>query len=267
MDIIDFIDKIPFARKAQAVAFDPCGLIAISKGSGIMSHPNPNPKDNMAPSILRAKYNFKEEYFSWKAEGCEKNLHLYLINRLDSPTSGIMLASASKELAAELKKAFKEKSAKKTYYAICVGRPFGKEGEWNDFLDIKRFGNFVRGKTGGGTRAITRFAFERIDENKLMLSLMRLEPKTGRTHQLRIQCASHKLPILGDETYGDFEANRRFRRLAGAKRMYLHCAKTEVEFEFNGKKINFCAEDKLPQSFKDIIEFNGEILIKKMGKI
>lgn len=265
MDIKDFIDKIPFARKVQAVAFDPCGLIAISKGSGIMSHPNPNPKDNAAPSILRAKYNFKGEYFSWKSEN--ENLHLYLANRLDSPTSGVMLASASEELAAELKKAFKEKTAKKTYYAICLGRPFGKEGEWNDFLDIRRYGNFVRGKAGGGTRAVTRFAFEKLDENGLMLSLMRLEPKTGRTHQLRIQCASHKLPILGDETYGDFAANRKLRRIANAKRMYLHCAKTEVEFEFKGKKINFCAEDSLPQSFKDIIEYNAEILIRKMGKI
>lgn len=267
MNIQDFIDKIPFAKKACAIAYDDCGLIAISKGSGIMSHPNPNPKDNVAPAILRAKYNFKSEYFSWKVEGYDKHLHLYLVNRLDSPTSGLMLTTTNEELAIELKKAFKNHTAQKTYYAICLGRPFGKSGQWNDFLDIKRYGSFVRGKTGGGTRAITNFTFEKMDNNGLMLSLMKLEPQTGRTHQLRIQCASHKLPILGDDTYGHFATNRKIRQLTNFKRMYLHCAKTEIEFNFKGKAMKFCVEDPLPKSFKDIIEFNGEIKIKKMGRL
>ncbi len=267
MTVPEFIEKIPFAKKACAIAYDDYGIIAISKGSGIMSHPNPNPKDNTAPAILRAKYNFKGEYFSWKSESCEENLHLYLVNRLDSPTSGVMLATTNEELAFELKKAFKQKTAKKTYYAICLGRPFGKSGEWNDFLDIKRYGNFVRGKTGAGIRAITNFTFEKMDNNGLQLSLIKLEPKTGRTHQLRIQCASHKLPILGDETYGDFNANRHLRQLTFFRRMYLHCAKTEVEFEFKGKQMKFSVEDPLPQSFKDVIEYNNEIKWRKMGKV
>ena len=68
MNVSDFIKKIPFAKKAAAVAFDDCGLIAVDKGSGIMSHPNPNGGKNSAPAILRATYNFGGEYFSWDDE-------------------------------------------------------------------------------------------------------------------------------------------------------------------------------------------------------
>ncbi|MBR4598177.1 MAG: RNA pseudouridine synthase [Opitutales bacterium] len=254
MDTEAFIKKIPFAKKASAIAFAECGAVAIDKGAGLMSHPNPG-GSNSSPAILRAKYNFKGEYFSWQDAESGEKMRLYLINRLDSPTSGVMLAATSGELAQSLKKAFKEKSAKKTYYAVCVGRPAFKEGEWNDYLEVKKYGGFVRGKTSaGGIRAITRYALEASDAKGLMLSLLRLEPKTGRTHQLRVQCASHNVPILGDETYGNFAANRRLKQAASAKRMYLHCAKTEVEFEFGGKKTLFRAESPLPQSFKDIIE-------------
>ena len=266
MSIEDFIKKIPFSKKARAVAFDECGAIAIDKGSGLMSHPNPGSKPGSAPAILRAKYNFNGEYFSWDDEESGEKMRLYLINRLDSPTSGLLLAAASEELAAALKKAFKEKSAKKTYYAICVGRAFGKEGDWNDFLEVKKYGSYVRGKASpGGVRAITHYASVAPDANGLSLTLMRLEPKTGRTHQLRIQCASRKIPILGDETYGNFAANRSLRQIAGAKRMYLHCAKTEVKFEFRGEKIKFAAESPLPQSFKDIIEYNPQTARNKQG--
>ena len=266
MNVSDFIKKIPFAKKAAEVAFDDCGLIAIDKGSGVMSHPNPNGGKNSAPAVLRAKYNFKGEYFSWDDNETGEKMRLYLINRLDSPTSGILLAATTEELAKTLKKAFKEKSAKKTYYAICIGKLFGKEGEWNDFLEVKKYGSYVRGKTSpGGVRAITRYFSEASDANGLMLTLLRLEPKTGRTHQLRIQCASHQMPILGDETYGNFAANRHLKAVAGAKRMYLHCAKTEVEFELGGKKISFAAESPLPQSFRDIIEYNPQTARNKQA--
>ena len=57
------------------------------------------------------------------------------------------------------------------------------------------------------------------------MALLELQPKTGRTHQLRIQCANRGLPIVGDRTYGDFQKNKEWGKGGTAERLCLH-AKT-----------------------------------------
>ncbi len=71
------------------------------------------------------------------------------------------------------------------------------------------------------------------------MSLIELQPLTGRTHQLRVQCAARGFPILGDRTYGDFAWNKRLK----AERLYLHAEK--VSFIFG--KITF--EAKYPSEW------------------
>jgi len=65
------------------------------------------------------------------------------------------------------------------------------------------------------------------------MSLLQLEPKTGRTHQLRIQCSQRNLPIVGDRTYGDFEKNRLFAKGTGQEGMFLHAERVKVPFRGN----------------------------------
>jgi 23S rRNA-/tRNA-specific pseudouridylate synthase len=66
-----------------------------------------------------------------------------------------------------------------------------------------------------------------------VMSLLELEPKTGRTHQLRIQCSQRNLPIVGDRTYGDFEKNRAFAKSTGQQGMFLHAERVKVPFRGN----------------------------------
>ena len=81
------------------------------------------------------------------------------------------------------------------------------------------------------------------------LALIRLEPKTGRSHQLRVQCAKRHLPIVGDQTYGDFAANRAFAKRTGAKRLFLHSMSTTFEYEFRQRRSTFSATAPLPDDF------------------
>lgn len=263
MDLKDFIKSIPLAKKAAVIKYDDCGLIAFNKGSGLMSHPNPNSPSDKNHPFVRAKYNHKEEYYSWTLQDGTKN-RLYLINRLDSPTSGVILASANFETAEAVKESFKQKEAHKTYYAICGGKPLTNVGEWVDFLDVRKYGNFVRAQSSskGANRAISKFEVEKIDENKLGLSLIKLEPLTGRTHQLRIQCAKRGFPIVGDQTYGNFSLNREIRRISSLPRLFLHCASTKLEFLLGDKTVTFEAKAPLPESFKILIDYNGLIILK-----
>ena len=77
---------------------------------------------------------------------------------------------------------------------------------------------------------------ERKAHTKLgMLALLRLSPKTGRTHQLRVQCAKRKLPIIGDRTYGNFQLNRKYAKQFKCDRLFLHATKLKVKISQKGK--------------------------------
>src|SRR5690606_41735755 len=60
--------------------------------------------------------------------------------------------------------------------------------------------------------------------------------KTGRTHQIRVQAAHLGHPLLGDDKYGDRDANRAFRKL-GLKRLFLHAASIGFEWQDNHKRV------------------------------
>ena len=88
---------------------------------------------------------------------------------------------------------------------------------------------------------------------KPRLTLIRLEPRTGRSHQLRVQCANRGLPIVGDQTYGDFARNRAFTRLARTKRLFLHSSETSFEYDFDGRRTSFSAVAPLPAEFEKFL--------------
>ena len=81
------------------------------------------------------------------------------------------------------------------------------------------------------------------------MALIQLEPRTGRSHQLRVQCAKRHLPIAGDQTYGDFGQNRAFTKLTGEKRLFLHSRATRFNYTLGGKEHSFAADAPLPREF------------------
>lgn len=258
MNTEQFIETMPLSSGCSVIKFDDCGLIAINKKAGRATHPNDNSSRNAKPPMLRARYNLRDEYYSWEDENGEKR-RLYLINRLDSPTSGVVLGADNPEVANLAKLAFKEKTVQKTYMAICVGR-VGYADKWIDSLSLRSKDGHLRSfASKDGNIAITHCKFLKEDLNKAKLSLVELNPITGLTHQLRVQCAKRKFPILGDATYGDFAFNKRIRSASKINRLFLHCSKTELTINHNGKDIHFVAEAPLPESFSSILDFNIEI--------
>ncbi len=260
---MDILQSIPLSTGCEIIATHECGLIAINKKAGRASHPNSQHGNNAKPPMIRAKYNFRDEYFSWIDEDEQKH-RLYLINRLDSPTSGVILAATNPEVATLAKEQFKLKNAKKLYVAIVVGKVYPAMNVWKDNMIVKKINNFVRAgaSTAGESKtklAITKYKVECFDENKAGLSLINLEPTTGITHQLRVQCAKHRYPILGDATYGNFSVNKKIKSLSKISRLFLHCKKTSLTINVNGTDIEFSAEAPLPESFNKIIRYNNDI--------
>jgi tRNA pseudouridine65 synthase len=242
-----FWTQLPLGREVLVLNHDANGLAAFSKPAGVLSHPN-EPGDQPR-SLLSACYMLEGEYFEWtSADGATQRL--WLLNRLDSATSGVILAAADETLAGEVRAQFKRKSVRKIYQALVFGAPRQPLELWRDRLAVEKRGGMIRTAAGAGhVPAECQMTLVRTSARLPRVSLLKLEPRTGRSHQLRVQCAKRGLPIIGDQTYGDFGANRQFAKAAGTKRMFLHSLETTFDYEWRGQRHVFAAQAPLPLEF------------------
>jgi 23S rRNA-/tRNA-specific pseudouridylate synthase len=244
------IAGLPLGNGVAILESLPCGLIAFSKPAGVLSHPNA--RSDEARSLLIAPYSLEDECYRWKqgpGESSEIRL-LWLLNRLDSATSGVILAAGDAALASGIRAQFKKKRIRKIYCALVFGAPSVPGQVWRDRLSIDKKEGRIRTRGEGNIPCESAMQLISRLRGQPLVSLIKLEPRTGRSHQLRVQCALHGLPIVGDATYGDFGANRRFTPLPGHKRLFLHSLETSFSFEFQGREIEFHAKAPLPEEFE-----------------
>ncbi|MSU49807.1 MAG: RNA pseudouridine synthase [Opitutus sp.] len=251
-DAEGFWSGLPLGRNVTLLTRDANGLAALNKPAGVLSHPNEPGEEPR--SLIRASYVIDGEYFEWSNPGATEPCRLWLLNRLDSATSGVILAAASEELAKEIRAQFKRKQVRKIYNALVFGAPSRPVELWRDLLAVDKRGGKIRTATRAGhVPAESRMSVVRPGLREPRVTLIRLEPRTGRSHQLRVQCAKRGLPIVGDQTYGNFSQNRAFARLAETKRMFLHSRETSFDYEFKGARHAFAATAPLPERFEQFL--------------
>ncbi|AQS92756.1 RNA pseudouridine synthase [Polaribacter sp. BM10] len=153
------------------------------------------------------------------------------IHRLDYPTSGLLLIGKTSLSIIELSKLFKEKNIRKTYFAVTIGKMNAK-GYIDKPIDNKE--------------AFTNYeVLESVISKRFnFLNLVKLQPETGRKHQLRKHLFSLKNPILGDKDY--FLENK----ILNGKGLFLHAATLDFIHPFTKEKITISKE--LPKKFRKI---------------
>ncbi len=149
---------------------------------------------------------------------------LYPVHRLDANTVGLVALAKSEAAEETLSEAFARHETGKIYEAILAGVPEKGEGtliHWGLKDEEKSFMRLTPKDTPGALRMELSY---RIVETKGGLSKAQIRLMTGRTHQIRVQMAALGCPVLGDDKYGDREANRRYRQkrqLLLAKRLSI----------------------------------------------
>lgn len=233
------------------IAQDENGIVALAKPAGVLSHPN-TPADQTR-ALLTCAYDHHRECFVWRTpDGGE--LRLWLLNRLDSATSGVILAAADETVARTIKEHFARRQVTKVYQALVFGVPRAAREVWRDRLVVEKRGGTIRTGPGGIIPAEAHFSVLRRRPGSPALALVQLDPKTGRSHQLRVQCARRGLPIVGDQTYGDFRLNREFAKATGRKRLFLHSLATRFSYTLAGRTFDFAATAPLPEEFTAVME-------------
>lgn len=250
--------NLPLGDGVKVLAVHPSGLVALEKPIDVLSHPN-RKADNRR-SLLKAHFDFEKECFYDLRDGCDYE-EVYLLHRLDSATSGVILVALNEKVARAVKDQFERQRVEKTYIAIIRGRPQDVAGIWTDKFEKRHSSKgAMRMQVGGGQIAKTRVQFIKMDSNKMGLSLVQLIPHTGRTHQLRVQCGQRGHPIIGDRTYGDFKTNRQLAKVTKYKRMFLHAQRLELKFVHNGKSVTFRVQTEEPEAFSGLLAFDRERL-------
>lgn len=178
------------------ILFEDSALIVCVKPAGSLSQSDERAPGSM-PYLL-------EEHLG-------KGAYIGTVHRLDREAGGLMAFAKTREAAAALSRAFSGE-AHKEYLAVAGGRFAEPEGEMRDLLfrDPRRNKSYVVKRERKGVReaALRYRVLEERETEKGELSLVAVTLLTGRTHQIRVQFASRKHPLLGDRKYGGKENER-----------------------------------------------------------
>lgn len=137
----------------------------------------------------------------------QTNSKIYTLNRLDVPVGGVMVYAKNKQAAAKYSHIIaRGDDFEKTYLAVCEGAFEQKSGVMEDILfkDSRKNKSFVVKRERKGTKKAV-LQYEVKDEkqyNGKVFSLVQITLQTGRSHQIRVQFASRRHPLLGDGKYG-----------------------------------------------------------------
>ena len=170
-----------------------------------------------------------------------------LVHRLDKYTSGALIVAKKRESASFYTQKFLSKQIKKTYLALTSGVPDTNTGVICFPLEKSNQKKMSKNQNQFQD-AVTQY--EVIETTKDRISLVKLEPITGRKHQIRKHLSMLKAPIIGDTKYGNDDALDNTK-----KRFYLHSYKIEFPRYSDGQNILIKAE--IPQYFEEAISTLG----------
>jgi 23S rRNA pseudouridine1911/1915/1917 synthase len=226
------------------VLYEDNHIIAVEKPAGVLTQGDKSGDISLFDMV---KDYLKEKY---KKLG---NVFLGLVHRLDKPVQGIVLFAKTSKGASRLSEQFRNHTIQKTYHGIVVGRPKEQKGSIKE--KVNKISFFAEGFTNKTDEELlaeikkatkTRTAeleYEVLKSNE-KYSLLKILPKTGRFHQIRIQMQQMGCPILGDEKYG--AANALHDRS-------IALAATAIEFKSATDNKTIKLEIPLPESWKKYI--------------
>jgi 23S rRNA pseudouridine1911/1915/1917 synthase len=193
------------------VIYEDENITVVNKPSGMPTHQSMNNHNNTLANAL--KFRYADKPYVFRAS-----------NRLDKDTSGLVITANNRYYASMISEKIKMGNVNKVYIAVVSGRIEG-----NGIIDapIDRIGESIikRVVRPDGESAVTEYeALLSTDE----ISLLRVMPKTGRTHQIRVHMAHIGHPIIGDALY--------FEKSEFISRQALHCFKMDL-----GEIGSFCA--------------------------
>lgn len=216
------------------IIYEDEAILAVNKPPGMVIHPAPG--------------NWSSTFVNALLFHCQNlpgpPLRPGIVHRLDKDTSGVLIAAKTALAQQRLIEMFANRQIYKEYLAICLGNPgnceiktlIGRHPVNRKLMTVLE---------KGGREAITTCKTLSFDGK---LSLVQAVIATGRTHQIRVHMKHRGTPILGDDLYGNHQANQKY----GTERQMLHARLLRFKHPISRNDIELSAE--IPYDMKTIIE-------------
>lgn len=208
-------------------------LIIINKQQGIVVHPAPgHPSNTLINALL----------FEYQELTSKESIRFGIVHRLDKDTSGVMVIAKNEKVHAALSKLFQSREIKKEYLALCIGHPGNKI--LHNFLRRDPSDRKKYTVSDVGKEAISEIETLKFHKG---YSLVKITPKTGRTHQIRVHLKSLGTPVIGDPIYGSSKNTKELKISSG---QFLHAHKLEFIHPMTGENLTF--EAPIPERFEQL---------------
>ncbi len=212
------------------IVFEDPHIIVLNKPPGLVVHPAPG---NYTGTLVNA---LLYHYGSLPSSGSGENAtdRAGIVHRLDKDTSGVMVVARTQEALRSLSRQFKDRIVKKKYLALVVG--VIKKGSGTIEAGLGRHvkeRKKISTHSNHAREAVTMFM---VKERYKNATLVEVEIRTGRTHQIRVHMAHIGHPVLGDRVYGGKAAIMAESRIA---RQMLHAETLSLLHPVTGNPLSF----------------------------
>lgn len=243
------------------IIFENENFVAVNKPAGLLMHQvsGANRQEETLIGKIIEKYPEIKKVGDPLANSGQVNFRPGIVHRLDKDTSGVVLIARNQKYFEYLKNLFQSRKIKKIYWTLVWGELKPNKGIIDKPISLKP-GTTKRTVFGGKMEkeAITEyevikvFKKQEIKNKEQVFSLLKVEPKTGRTHQIRIHLSSVYHPVVGDQLYGSKKFLSLSKDFFGLTRQFLHAQSLEFPTE-EGKRVKIEAD--LPEDLQKILDF------------
>ncbi|MCY7344885.1 MAG: RluA family pseudouridine synthase [Pyrinomonadaceae bacterium] len=245
---------------ALDIIYEDDALAVINKPAGMVVHPGAGISGGTLANALAYRFNIRDLGIGIENGADEQskiqNLKskIGIVHRLDKDTSGLLVVAKNEQIHEKLSEQFREREVFKSYVALVHGAIQGKAGTIDQPIAREKHNRTKMAIRAHGRSAISLWKVRRRFEK---FTLLNVEIKTGRTHQIRVHLMSVNHPVVGDETYnsGRDKTVRDLtvrQAIADLNRFFLHAERLSFTHPNTLERLEFY--QPLPPELKELLK-------------